>query len=267
MNLVKLLNNKYLLYFIVFLAITNILGYLVTNKLNAVIFFTLVSLLTYQFSKNMIIVLLVALLSTNLLMANRTLREGLEGNTEVKEEDKLENVDPELKKGLDALKKSKDVNEAKEILEKYNKTHDVNNPDMNKNTDNDSEPEGATESMTNNKSKQEKSGNGSRLDYSATLEQAYDNLDSILGSDGINKLSEDTKRLMQQQQKLFDTMQNMTPMLEQAKGMLKGFDLNSLSGLAGLASSFNNTETFNTKKSSTQKQTGTQKQSTRKFAM
>ena len=47
----KLLTNKYFLYFIVFLASTNILGYLVTNKLNAVIFFALVSLLSYQFSK------------------------------------------------------------------------------------------------------------------------------------------------------------------------------------------------------------------------
>lgn len=34
----KLLTNKYFLYFIVFLAVSNVLGYLVTNKLNAVVF-------------------------------------------------------------------------------------------------------------------------------------------------------------------------------------------------------------------------------------
>ena len=33
----KLLTNKYFLYFIVFLAVSNILGYVVSNKINAVI--------------------------------------------------------------------------------------------------------------------------------------------------------------------------------------------------------------------------------------
>ncbi len=65
----------------------------------------------------------------------------------------------------------------------------------------------------------------SRNDYATTLEGAYDNLDKILGSDGINKLRGDTQKLMVQQQKLFDTMQNMAPMLEDAKKMLSGFDL------------------------------------------
>ena len=57
----KLLTNKYFLYFMVFLAATNVLGYLVTNKLNAVIFFALIGLLTYQFSKNMAVILLIAI--------------------------------------------------------------------------------------------------------------------------------------------------------------------------------------------------------------
>ena len=76
----KLLTNKYFLYFMIFLAATNVLGYLVTNKLNAVIFFVLVSLLTHQFSKNMAVVLLVALIATNFLMANKMMREGFEAD-------------------------------------------------------------------------------------------------------------------------------------------------------------------------------------------
>jgi hypothetical protein len=116
----KIFNNTYFLYFIVFLAITNVLGYLVTNKYNAILFFAIVSLLTYQFNKNMAIVLLVALLTTNLLMINGNIREGLEVKEEEEEEeedDKLEIIDPELKKGLDILKKTDDVEQAKEILD------------------------------------------------------------------------------------------------------------------------------------------------------
>ena len=65
-ELSKLLTNKYFLYFIVFLSVTNVLGYLVNNKIHAVIFFALVSFLMANFSKNMVVILLVALVSTNL---------------------------------------------------------------------------------------------------------------------------------------------------------------------------------------------------------
>ena len=74
----KLLTNKYFLYFIVFLAVSNVLGYLVTNKLNAVVFFVLICLLMANFSKNMVVVLIVAIVATNLLMVNGKMREGLE---------------------------------------------------------------------------------------------------------------------------------------------------------------------------------------------
>ena len=88
----KLLTNKYFLYFIVFLAVSNVLGYLVTNKINAVIFFALICLLMANFSKNMIVVLIVAIIATNLLMVNGKMREGLEnaeGTTELTDEQKL----------------------------------------------------------------------------------------------------------------------------------------------------------------------------------
>jgi hypothetical protein len=81
------------------------------------------------------------------------------------------------------------------------------------------------------------SDGGSRIDYTSTIEGAYDNLDKILGGDGITKLTGDTQKLMQQQQKLFDSMQNMAPMIENAKGMLQGFNTDDLKGLAGLAAS------------------------------
>ena len=52
----KLVTNKHFLYFMVFLAVTNMLGYLVTHKINAVVFFVLVCVLTYQFSKKISVV-------------------------------------------------------------------------------------------------------------------------------------------------------------------------------------------------------------------
>jgi hypothetical protein len=237
----------------------------VTNKINAVIFFALVGFLMSNFSKNMAVILLVAIIATNLLMANRTMREGLENATatteEIKEKastidkEKLELVDPKLSNGLNALEETGSVEKAKEKLKETKPTmdtdtkiKDINNPDMNKITEEIGAPE-AKKSGFHNIKKGSVSSNAapvdenSRIDYASTLEGAYDNLDKILGSDGINKLTGDTQKLMAQQQKLFDTMQNMAPMLENAKKMLAGFDMKELGNLAGLATSIGNTAT------------------------
>jgi hypothetical protein len=81
---------------------------------------------------------------------------------------------------------------------------------------------------------------GSRLDYASTVEDAYDNLNTIIGGDGIKKLTDDTQRLMQQQVALADAMKNMTPLIGQAKELLQGFDLKNLNGLASMAKGFSN---------------------------
>jgi len=260
----KLLTNKYFLYFIVFLAVSNVLGYLVTNKLNAVIFFALVAFLTSNFSKNMTVILLVAIVATNLLMANRSMREGLENATmptltdEQKatkvDTDKLDSVDKELGDGLKTLQSSDNTEEAKQKLENKKAMKsttttttpliDPNNRDLNKPTVEASQVEGMgnKKSGFNNpkggsslRNAAPVNGGSSRIDYATTLEDAYDNLDKILGSDGINKLSNDTQRLMQQQQKLFDTMANMMPMIESAKDMMGGIDMSKLGDLSNLA--------------------------------
>ena len=250
----KLLTNKYFLYFMVFLAASNILGYLVTNKINAVIFFALVGFLMSNFSKNMSGILLVSIIATNLLMANKTMREGLENattDTTTIDKDKIRSIDPQLSEGINALEETGNVDKAKEKLNSMKtKITDINNPDLNTETTTSSDPE-AVETFGNKHKNSFQNGKGgsslknaapvdgnSRIDYASTLEGAYDNLDKILGSDGINKLTGDTQKLMSQQQKLFDTMQTMTPMLQDAKKMLAGFDLKELGNLANLSSSF-----------------------------
>lgn len=259
----KLLTNKYFLYFIVFLASTNILGYLVTNKLNAVIFFALVTLLSYQFSKNMAVILLIGIIATNFMMSNKMMREGMDNattattNASSKVATALDNMDakdPEIAKKLPIVQDSSSVNEAKEKANQIaadtkiddNSKVDINNPELNKG-DGESAPEGFG-------GKQSKKGQtsehfGPRLDYAATIEQSYQNLDSLLGSDSIKKLTGDTQKLMEQQQTLFNTMNQMVPVLEGAQNMLKGFDMESLTkSLGGMSSLVNAPTMKNTQK-------------------
>ena len=79
----------------------------------------------------------------------------------------------------------------------------------------------------------------SKIDYATTIEDAYDQLNQILGSDGVKSLTTDTQKLMQQQMELAKSMEAMTPLIkgimpmaEKAQEMMKSMD----NGSGGLGS-------------------------------
>lgn len=98
MKFEKILQNKYVLYFLVFLAATQVIGYLMVKDDRSVALFLVFSLFASLFTKNMIIILAAGILGTNLYkvimvsrsqesMAGRRSVEELEINIEVPEED------------------------------------------------------------------------------------------------------------------------------------------------------------------------------------
>jgi hypothetical protein len=184
-------------------------------------------------------------------------------DTETVDTEKLTDVDHKLGKGLSTLKESGNSEEAKAKLDAKKTTAseentegefddmeskdivDPSNRDLNKRNKEPETFKANSSSKKNVNGFHNKKGNSSlsnaapvngstRIDYATTLENAYTDLDNILGSDKIGKLTNDTQKLMGQQQKLFDTMQNMTPMLEEAKKMLSGFDMSQLGNLANI---------------------------------
>lgn len=233
LNLNKVLTNKYVLYTIVVISFLNILGYLALNNLNAIIYFSLIGLLTYQFTKNMSIVLGISLVLTNLLMTNRLLREGLDNmnmeNTN-KNKDMLKGTlaehDEEIKKAINDIKSSSSLEDAKEKI-KNNRTK-IN--EKKTSTTETNEPSGIS-SMTNmqgNKSKEP------RIDYATTLSESYSQLQNMLGPKGMEGLTNDTKQLAEQQAQLIKQMENMMPLVQDAQKMLQGFDIKGLSNLTNM---------------------------------
>jgi hypothetical protein len=77
-----------------------------------------------------------------------------------------------------------------------------------------------------------------RVDYASTIEDAYSDLNKIIGGDGIKRLTDDTQKLMSQQLQLAEAMKNMSPLLDQAKSMLSGFDMKNMGDLAQMAKQF-----------------------------
>lgn len=242
--------NKYFLYFTAFLAITTVLGYLATNKVKAVVLFALIAMIVSKFTTNMSVVLLIAVLATNLLMSMRTVREGMEDASDsTSTEESVDNSDTENKmnpkqiKALSALKTEPTVKDAKKKITKGTKISNtianVNADDVNADDANAADvnaDESAPEPMTSmSRSQNNAKGASSRIDYASTLENAYSDLEKSLGAGGIKELTKDTSKLMTQQKELFQSMQQMAPLITDAKEMLKGFDMKSLTGLAGLA--------------------------------
>ena len=266
----KLLTNKYFLYFIAFLAASNVIGYLAVNKVNAVIFFVLICILSYNFSKNMAVVLIIAIIATNLLMVNKSMREGFtegEENMDTSATDTSATAtDTSATDTSDTSDTTTDSASAtatpapiKQAAQKMKAKLPAEQQEQINTALTNVKAKKATATGTTTTTEEEEvegfsaSGSGyngtkrgaiggpakaSRIDYSTTLEQAYDNLEKMLGSDGLNNLSADTNKLMSQQQKLFSTVDKMLPMIDKAQGMLAGLDMDKINSLVGMTEKF-----------------------------
>lgn len=190
LNLKSLLKNKNMLYLVMFVSVANFFVYLLTHNWTAAVIFALISYLSTYFSKNMIVVLLTALVATNMIIATRLLGkrvvEGMKGKTKVDKDDNDVDDVEDVEEGFDDM----DVLEQKPKKEKYTNKSDIN--------------------------------------YAATLESAYDNLDSLIGKDGMDKMSQDTAKLVAQQNKLLKNLENMAPLLENAGKLLDTLPVDSI---------------------------------------
>ena len=201
----KLLTNKYVLNIVSILSLLSIIGYIMIGNIHAVIYFILVAFLVRCFSKNMIIVLGVPLIVSHIfILKNKSHIEGFDasGNT----------TDVSGNTTDISGNRQKVINKIKD--KKASSTSSTSNVDESFETPN---------SETPNRKKGKYN-----IDYASTVENAYDELNKIIGSDGIKNLTADTQGLMKQQLQLAEAMNSMGPLL---KGM--GPLLNQAKGLLG----------------------------------
>ena len=224
MQLKNIITNKYILYIIVLVALMNVIGFITIRDYNSLIFFFVIALLSSYFSKNMTVNLLVAILGTNVLFANNRLREGLESNGEKSNSGKCE-----LIKGK---------------TEGDRKCSSYTDPTKCSGVCKWSGKEGLTKGVPSStpavlKQKKEEDDDSTddveRVDYAKTMSDAYKNLQSMLGDEGIKNLSSDTKNLMQQQKELMKSFEGLTPLIKEAGGMMNSLknmpDLKHLQGM------------------------------------
>jgi hypothetical protein len=215
----NLLTNKIVLNIVCVLSALNLIGYLAMGKITAILFFIVLAILITQFNKNMIIVLGVPLILVNLFVAKGySFVEGMENNTKTNT----------TKPHHDSKEKKKPH---KKPSAQDNKVGQLPITPL--------EPTENNESFEVGRAKRR--GAGPQIDYAATVEDAYDNLNSILGGEGIQRLTGDTQKLMKQQMQLAESMTAMKPMIEslgpmmdQAKTMMSGLGGKNGEGMGDL---------------------------------
>jgi len=236
----KLLQNKIVLYIVFFLALMMLFNYMMLGNNTAIAMFILIGFLASRFSKNMIVILVIPLVLTFLFMMGNRMREG------------FDTAAPSTPTGTTASPSAGTTptgTTAPATSAPPTATTAPASPSSNQSETFPSSSTTGTSTCVNGKdsisgmpctsesmSTMYKKDN--RLDYAATVEDAYADLDKILGGDGIKNLTSDTQKLMEQQTQLANAMKGMAPLLEQAKGMLQGFDLKNLDGLASMAKNF-----------------------------
>ena len=201
LNLNSFLKDKNVLYVVLFLAITNIFGYLMLRNFDAIVFFFVVGFLSTYFSKNMIIVMIIAMISTNLLVGSKLLGSYKEG---------MQTKEPV----------SSSVANKKEHNKKKAKVID------NMATLSPASLDGSDDDTTDNIQ-----GPKPKINYASTLESAYDNLDKLLSSDSINKMTADTQRLAEKQQVLMGNIEKLVPFIGKAESLLNNMGSDKMGGM------------------------------------
>lgn len=241
----KLLENKNFYYVILALTLIHLFLYAYRGSYKAISFLILSAIIIYNFNKKPVVVLLLSLIATHFFVAGNYVYEGLENkgmNGEIKNDeniDKLKDTDPELAKVATGVSNGTITGEnAQKVAEKKkevatnvsSKIKDPNNPETTEPTETTG-TEPVPESFEGGKK-------GSvRLDHAATIETAYDDLQNILGSDGISKLTQDTQKLISQQKNLFTTMEQLAPAVKETMSMLEGMDMKGIVGMSESANS------------------------------
>ena len=271
-----LLHDKNVLYIVAFLAIMNFFGYVVLRDSYALLIFLSVGFISTYFSKNMTVVLLSTLLLTNFITVFSRMvvvnKEGFDATASTGETGAAAGTTDAAKPatgstggaatkpatgstggaaakpvtkpavtgaGTSSKAASKKVATSSTALTTAHKPNDGK------------VAEAMTELSPASLDGEDDLPVNNRVDYAKTLEKAYDNLDGLVGQDGVKGLTSQTNVLMDQQQKLMENMKSMEPLLKTAQSFLDKFESSSMGKLfdkiPGMTSMFGGAPSGNVK--------------------
>ena len=190
--------NKYILYILLILAILNVLVLLSNKNFSSLTVFALSGLLTCYFTKNMVIILTISIISSIFLHISSKTIETMKNKKNKKKKDEKKD---EKKNKKDAMTNVLD-----------NDTRDDSDE-----TGSDSDEDDENDSYDDEDTAGEKKGG---INHQKTVEDSYNNIHSILGNKNFQKMTTDTTKLLDQQNSLVESLKSMTPIMNQERQFL-----------------------------------------------
>jgi flagellar biosynthesis GTPase FlhF len=207
-NKKSILHNKYILYFIFFIALGDllILGY--NNDYYSVAIFILIGFLTSFFSKNMIVIMIMAIAFTNIILIYGVDRR-IEGMTSEETEEKTDDEKTDEEK-TDEEKTDEEKKPDKKKKKKEKKSDE--------NVDENSDENGMLSVETNESSNKEKFGQDKNIVYTSEEDKELDKTDKMVIS------QEKILKSMNKYKPLLDTLQGITKNMAIVKGAATNAD-------------------------------------------
>ena len=236
-DLAALLKNKNMLYVVLFFSVLNLFSYLMLKQLDAVVFFIIIGFLATYFSKNMIVVLLTSVVSTFFLVQINMLGRVSEGMEDKKEDTKEDTTTKDTTEETTETTTTVDTKKATATTPPSDAkpAAAISGEERGKLTASKGEKfsQKLSPARYNAMDDDDMPRHKPKVDYAATLESAYDNLDKLLSSDAIKNMTADTGRLAEKQQMLMGNIEKIAPIMEKAGNILSGFDMGAITKLMG----------------------------------
>lgn len=186
--------SKVVYYMTLLLSLVTVVGFIYDRDYSSIGLFSLVAVALYYYTKNKVIILATAVLFSNLLKVSISFKEGLD-------EQGL-NKDEENENGATGAMRTREGKEKDCVGENCDKQ--------------------GMSTISPQSLNDEDDVDNSFVDRSKTIENAYSSLDSIVGKDGVSKLSKDTENLLKKQNQLMDTVQNLGPIMDNMNKLVSG---------------------------------------------
>ena len=222
----KIINHPFVFYILVVYTLFSILGnYYLENYTSAIILAS-VAFLMSRITHNPTYILFVSIVISN-LYSNSLIKSSIQDMVVEGFKNKKN------KKGGKKMKKNDEETEEEET-------------ETETETEEETEEEDKKENFESRKKRFRKSrpakvkgdealdvgdGDEEYVDYSATLQQAYKNMEGMLGKGGMKGLTKETKKLVSQQKQLMNTLNEMTPVLADAKKSLNNLNMPDMGSL------------------------------------
>jgi hypothetical protein len=197
-----ILHNKYVLYLIFIIALSNLLTLVYTYDYYSASIFVLIGFLTSFFSKNMIVILFIAIAFTNIIKYGA--KAGIEG-MKSDESDEVDDEQSEKKEN-----KKSDDSEKKEISSKSEKKEKLKSKESETETEKDNALSLSVE--TNEGSNKEKFEQDKNIVYTSEEDKEMERTDKMILS------QEKMLKSMNKYKPLLDTLQGITKNMALVKG-------------------------------------------------